>query len=297
MPTETVYGLAASIYAHEGLARIFALKGRPADNPLIVHVASVDEACLLTDEQHGKILRTLAEAYWPGPLTVVVPANERVPMLVTAGLSTVAIRMPAHPVALALIQEVGAPIAAPSANRSGRPSPTTAQHVIDDLGSELDVIDGGPCSVGVESTVVRVSSERCTVLRPGSVSPQELERVLGVPVDTASRADDLRASPGTRYRHYAPLCPVVLCTSEDELRALAYASQSRLMVLAAHQIDNLPPQARWWPLSEQTLYAELRRADDLQLGGILVLCDTTVQERDALMNRLQKAASAPENNL
>ena len=297
MPTETVYGLAASIHAEEGLAKIFALKGRPADNPLIVHVASVDEACSLTDAQHHEILQRVAAAWWPGPLTCVVPASDAVSMRVTAGLGTVAVRMPDHPVALALIHAVGSPVAAPSANRSGRPSPTTAQHVIDDLGYDVDVLDGGPCTVGVESTVVRLSSEHCTVLRPGGVSIEELERVLGMPVEIASDAKDLRASPGTRYRHYAPSCSVVLCSTEDELRAKAVAAESSLMVLATHALADLPERVICALLSEPTLYAELRRADDLQLGGILVLCDHTVLRRDALMNRLLKAASASEKHL
>jgi len=297
MPTETVYGLAASIHAEEGLAKIFALKGRPADNPLIVHVASVNEACSLTDAQHHEILQRVAAAWWPGPLTCVVPASDAVSMRVTAGLGTVAVRMPDHPVALALIHAVGSPVAAPSANRSGRPSPTTAQHVIDDLGYDVDVLDGGPCTVGVESTVVRLSSEHCTVLRPGGVSIDELQRVLGMPVEIASDAKDLRASPGTRYRHYAPSCSVVLCSTEDELRAKAVAAESSLMVLATHAMADLPERVICALLSEPTLYAELRRADDLQLGGILVLCDHTVLRRDALMNRLLKAASASEKHL
>lgn len=297
MPTETVYGLAASIHAEEGLAKIFALKGRPADNPLIVHVASVDEACSLTDARHHEILQRVAAAWWPGPLTCVVPASDAVSMRVTAGLGTVAVRMPDHPVALALIHAVGSPVAAPSANRSGRPSPTTAQHVIDDLGNDVDVLDGGACTIGVESTVVRLSSEHCTVLRPGGVSIDELQRVLGMPVEIASDAKDLRASPGTRYRHYAPSCPVVLCSTEDELRAKAVAAESSLMVLATHAMADLPERVICALLSEPTLYAELRRADDLQLGGILVLCDHTVVSRDALMNRLLKAASASEKHL
>jgi L-threonylcarbamoyladenylate synthase len=205
--------------------------------------------------------------------------------------------MPDHPVALALIRAVGSPVAAPSANRSGRPSPTTAQHVVDDLGGNVDVLDGGPCSVGVESTVVRLSPEHCIVLRPGRVSSDELQRALGMPVEIASGAEDLRASPGTRYRHYAPSCSVVLCSTEDELRAKVDAAETSLMVLATQVFADLPEGVISALLSEPTLYAELRRADDLQLGGILVLCDHTVQGRDALINRLQKAASASEEHL
>lgn len=297
MPTETVYGLAASITHDDALERIFSVKGRPADNPLIVHVASVDDACALTEPEHHAMLRRIAAAFWPGPVTCVVTAATGVSRRVTAGLTTVALRMPRHPVALALIKAVATPLAAPSANRSGRPSPTTAQHVIDDLGEDLDVLDGGPCAVGLESTVVRLSDTACTILRPGSVTRDDLARVLGVAVEIASQHDDLRASPGTRYRHYAPSCPVVLCATDDELRQRAAASDTSVMVLSERSIMGLPSHAVSAELAASTLYAEFRRADDLQLGAILVLCDRAVQRQDALVNRLRKAASASEEHL
>ncbi len=294
MPTETVYGLAASIQSDDGLERIFQLKGRPADNPLIVHVGSIDQACALTDDSHAEVLRTVASAFWPGPLTCVVPAAAHIPRRVTAGLGTVAVRMPRHPVALALIAELRCPVAAPSANRSGRPSPTTAQHVVDDLGSDISVLDGGSCELGLESTVVRITSERCTVLRPGSVSREELANATKLSVDLADPEDDLRASPGTRYRHYAPECPVVLCSTLEELRARAAKYTRPYMVLTLHPVVDLPPGALQRTLGEATLYQELRSADDLQLAAILVLCDNAVTGREALMNRLGKAASASE---
>ncbi len=292
MPTETVYGIAASIQSDEGLQRIFEVKGRPADNPLIVHVASVDEACELAADEYHSVLRKIAALFWPGALTCVVPSAKTVSPRITAGLSTVAVRMPQHNVARALIEELGCPVAAPSANRSGRPSPTTAQHVVHDLGPTIDVLDGGPCTIGLESTVIQLGMDTCTILRPGAVSREQLTQALGYAVDEATSHDDLRASPGTRYRHYAPTCPVVLCEHEDQLLRLASSYRDPILVLSEHPIQNLPRTAVASPLSESTIYAELRRADDLQLAAILVLCDAAVQRREALMNRLSKAAGS-----
>ncbi len=294
MPTETVYGLAASVLSDGGLERIYQLKGRPADNPLIVHVESIDQAATLTDEGHAEVLRRVASAFWPGPLTCVVPAAAHVSRRVTAGLGTVAVRMPRHPVALALIASLQCPVAAPSANRSGRPSPTTALHVIADLGSEISVLDGGSCEVGLESTVVRITSDRCTILRPGSVSRRELANAIQLSIDVAGTEHDLRASPGTRYRHYAPESPVVLCSTLQHLRAHALEYNRPFMVLSVEPVADLPEHAVQRTLGEATLYAELRHADDLQLAAILVLCDNAVRGREALINRLERAASASE---
>ncbi len=297
MPTETVYGLAASIRCDDALQRVFKLKGRPSDNPLIVHVASVDAAVALTLPAYEAQVRRLASIFWPGPLTCVVPAAASVSRLITAHLDTVAVRMPQHPVALALITSLGAPVAAPSANRSGRPSPTRAQHVIDDFGEELHVLDGGACDIGVESTVIRLDEQGCTILRPGSVTQEQLSAALDVPVTFATNHDDLRASPGTRYRHYAPACPVVLCMSEEDLRAQMASYQGPVMVLAEHMPDMCDARVINAALSESSLYAELRRADDLHLEAILVLCDEAVQRREALMNRLTRASASHEGAL
>lgn len=292
MPTETVYGLAASIASDEGIRRIFELKGRPADNPLIVHVASVDDACMLTQPEVHEQLHRVASLFWPGPLTCVLPAAATVSPLVTAGLDTVAVRMPQHPVALALITLVGSPVAAPSANTSGRPSPTHAQHVLNDLGEELSVLDGGPCDIGLESTVIRLEGDICVVLRPGSITREQLESALGTMVVTTTSDDELRASPGTRYRHYAPACPVVLCHSVDVLGQQAAKYHGPVMVLAVDRPQLPDDKVVYAALSEATLYAELRRADDLHLDAILVLCDEAVQKREALMNRLTRASAS-----
>lgn len=211
-PTETVYGLGADGLNAIAVARIFAAKGRPHDNPLILHVAETAGLELLA-KQVPETARVLAERFWPGPLTLVVPRSERVPDETTAGLQTVAVRCPDHPVALALIRAAGVPIAAPSANVSGRPSPTSAQHVLDDLRGRVDmVLDAGPTGIGLESTVVDVSGRRVLLLRPGGLPVEELEQVLGEAVTRPSRQTPAAAapSPGMKYTHYSPRARLVL---------------------------------------------------------------------------------------
>ena len=199
-PTETVYGLGADGLNAEAVAKIFAAKGRPADNPLILHI--------------NANARALMDTFWPGPLTIVVPRSELVPDIVTAGLDTVAIRMPSHPVAAALIRAAGCPIAAPSANVSGKPSPTNAKDVADDMtGKVAGILDGGSCGIGVESTVVDTTSPVPTILRPGGITREMLEERLGaVEIDPALNGDPaLRPkAPGMKYRHYAPKAPMYL---------------------------------------------------------------------------------------
>lgn len=206
-PTETVYGLGADGLDPRATAKIFAAKGRPADNPLILHFAApeaVDEVARISPNA-----RRLMELFWPGPLTLVLPSRGTVPSEVTAGLDTVAVRMPSHPAALALLARAGVPVAAPSANSSGRPSPTDASAVADDLGDGVDLIlDGGPTSVGVESTVLDVTGEHLVLLRPGGCSVEEIETRTGAEVLLSGGA--AHRSPGTRYRHYAPRVPLLL---------------------------------------------------------------------------------------
>ncbi|MCI8650638.1 MAG: threonylcarbamoyl-AMP synthase [Anaerotruncus sp.] len=221
IPTETVYGLAADALNPAAAAAIYAAKGRPSDNPLIVHVASVEEIPLLVRELPDALYR-LAEAYWPGPMTVVLPKSERVPDETSGGLDTVAIRIPAHPVARELIRLAGTPLAAPSANLSGKPSPTCAQHCINDLSGRVDaILDGGPCGVGVESTVLTLCTNPPRILRPGAVTLEMLRKVLAdIELDEAvftHLADDQKAaSPGMKYKHYAPKAKVVLVHGSSE---------------------------------------------------------------------------------
>lgn len=210
-PTETVYGLGANALSDRAVEKIFAAKGRPADNPLIIHIAKEKQLQSLVKNVSEKV-RKLMEAFWPGPLTVIFPAAEDVGMTVTAGLATVAVRMPDHPVAQAVIEAAGFPLAAPSANRSGKPSPTTAAHVYNDLqGRIAGIVDGGETGIGVESTVVDGSGEKITILRPGDVTKTELERVLNEDV-ASSPADtgETPKSPGMKYRHYAPSAALYL---------------------------------------------------------------------------------------
>jgi L-threonylcarbamoyladenylate synthase len=275
IPTETVYGLAARIDRADALASIFVAKGRPADNPLIVHcadVADIDAVAILDDRA-----RRLAAMLMPGPLTIVVPRTPVVNDIVTAGLDTVAVRVPAHTLARTLIRAVGCPLAAPSANISGRPSPTTAQHVLADLDGRIPaVLDGGPCSEGIESTVVGLSSDHAVLLRPGAIPASTIEAVLGQPLRRAVATDG--GSPGMKYRHYAPKAAVELMESQQHLEK------------RKHQLEHEGRNVFVVVPLAATLYADLRMGDLLQADRILVLCDGTIRRNEALLNRLMKAA-------
>ncbi len=208
-PTETVYGLGADALNADAVRHVFEAKGRPPDNPLIIHIADRHQLIDLADEIPEKGQR-LAKEFWPGPMTLVVKRTFLVPDIVTAGLDTVAIRMPDHPVALALIEEFEGGIVGPSANLSGRPSPTSAQHVLDDLKGRIDmVLNAGPAEIGIESTVIDVTVDPPAILRSGGLHKESLEDIVG-PVRSAEDAELLRRSPGTRHRHYAPKAQVVL---------------------------------------------------------------------------------------
>lgn len=207
-PTETVYGLGADAFSPEASKRIYAAKGRPSDNPLIVHIAEFDELVQIASEVPPEA-KKLSDAFWPGPLTMIVRKNDKVPYETTGGLDTVAVRMPSHPVAAALIRESGRLIAAPSANTSGRPSPTLAEHVAEDLSGKIPMIlDGGEVGIGIESTIIDLTEEVPMILRPGYITKEQLEAVIGevktdpgiIAADSAQRPK----APGMKYRHYAP---------------------------------------------------------------------------------------------
>jgi L-threonylcarbamoyladenylate synthase len=213
-PTETVYGLGADVLNLDAIRKVFTVKGRPPDNPLIVHVAGTKMLDDVVDEipDKGKLL---GEAFWPGPLTLVMKRTILISDLVTAGLDTVAVRMPDHPVALALIRAFGEGIVGPSANLSGKPSPTTAQHVYDDLRGQIELIlDAGQTAIGMESTVVDVTVDPPAILRLGGLTRERIEEVVG-PVETDTTSEQSRRSPGTRHRHYAPKAKVLLVRYED----------------------------------------------------------------------------------
>jgi L-threonylcarbamoyladenylate synthase len=282
IPTETVYGLAADATNASAVSRIFEVKGRPADHPLIVHLSSVDALAGWAAEV-PQPARTLAESAWPGPLTLIMPRAPAVLDVVTGGLDTVGVRVPAHPIALELLERSGVALAAPSANRFGAVSPTTAQHVANDLGDRLvpgrDVIlDGGACPIGVESTIVDCASSPPQILRAGAISVEEVTRLLaGVVADASgpSRASGMLAS------HYAPRCAVRLVDSPDDAVALRAGSvDSEILDLT----DDLVVYA-------QELYARLRDADDRGVRTLIAVLPAASGLGHAIRDRLTKAAA------
>lgn len=305
-PTETVYGLGANALDQAAVLRIFEAKGRPADNPLIVHIASLEDVAPLIKGDLPEAARKLAEAYWPGPMTMVLPKSSRIPLAVSAGLSTVGIRFPDHPVAQALIQAAGVPIAAPSANRSGRPSPTTAAHVLEDMDERIPLIlDGGPCRVGVESTVIDLTCDPVRVLRPGGVTPSMIARVLGsVEVDGSVlrplMPGEVVRSPGMKYRHYAPKGEMTLVSGANVRARLAslYDEAERqgetALILAkdARGFDGRLVRALGETDAEAaaSLFALLREADALGVQRIYAEVFDPEGVGLAVMNRMGRAA-------
>lgn len=279
VPTETVYGVAADATNAEAVKKIFAAKNRPADNPLIVHIADMDQVRTLCSEWNATA-EALADRFWPGPLTLVVPKSPSVPMAVTGGLETVAVRMPEHAVALELIRAAGVPLAAPSANRFMELSPTSVGHIDRELADAVEVIlDGGPCRVGVESTVVDLSESPIRILRPGGVSRADIEATLKSPIWSSPPAST-RKSPGQYARHYAPRAPLFLVDllepgqagltfDEPEegqikmpLDPVAYAAN---LYSALHQLDQHDPEAIFVEMPPEdpdweTVHDRLRKA-------------------------------------
>jgi L-threonylcarbamoyladenylate synthase len=311
-PTETVYGLGANALDGRAVYKIFEAKGRPADNPLIVHISNKEQLTELTTGV-GDIGLKLMDAFWPGPLTIVVRKSRLVPDVVTAGLDTVAVRMPRHPVALSLIRSAGVPIAAPSANISGSPSPTTANHVARDLSGRIHLIlDGGPCKVGVESTVLDITGTLPVLLRPGGITVEMLEQVVGqVEVDPGvvrPVQDQPVKSPGMKYRHYSPKARMVIV--EGGLRDIvkkitsladAYRSQGmRVGILATQQTysqyksyDNviiLGDREHPDTIAE-SLFSALRQLDEERVDIILAEGITREGVGLAIMNRMDRAAA------
>ncbi len=288
-PTETVYGLGGNALDADATSRIFAAKGRPADNPLIVHVPDADHLGGLAEPT--PLALRLAEAFWPGPLTIVLDARPHVPRTTTAGLDTVAVRVPDHPVAIGLLDHAGVPVAAPSANRSGRPSPTAAHHVMADLGGSIDaVIDGGQCVIGVESTVVDARGDHPIVLREGAVTREDLgvER-QGAPGDTA-------ASPGTRHVHYRPTSRVVIAPEGQaaEVATKASALESVGLVARGPVPEGVSSLGRFDRPGELAalLYGAMRDAEAAGLDVLVVEAVPEVGVGRAVMDRLRRAAGS-----
>lgn len=284
-PTETVYGLGGDATCDHAVAAIFAAKGRPSFNPLIAHVVSLDQAESLVEMNPDA--HRLAARFWPGPLTLVLPrrANSPVSLLASAGLDSIAVRMPDHPVALALIEAAGRPLAAPSANRSGAVSPTTAQHVAQCLGTRVSLIlDGGPCRVGVESTVVDLSGDRPALLRPGGVEVETLEAVLGLALLHALDRPDAPRSPGQLESHYAPSLPVRLNAAKTA------PGEALLGFGSVEAILNLSPSG---DLEEAAanLFAMLRALDKPGFTAIAVSPIPDYGLGLAINDRLRRAAA------
>lgn len=308
-PTETVYGLGANALDDRAVSGIFQAKGRPADNPLIVHIAEPAMVEELAADVTAPARRAM-EVFWPGPLTVVLPKQPVVPEVVTGGLATVAIRMPDHPVALALIRAAGLPVAAPSANVSGRPSPTTAAHVLEDLEGRIDaIIDAGPCRVGVESTVLDLSAEPPTVLRPGGVTREDLESVLGHVAETSGGSEngEKPRSPGTKYTHYAPYAQMVVINIPDlavmrqrvaKMAELLQWEEQRVGILATDETASLYEADEIISLGgredltavSRNIYGALRHMDQKDVDVIICEGFPVHGMGAAVMNRLTKAA-------
>lgn len=303
-PTETVYGLGAHALDAQAVAGIFDAKGRPADNPLIVHVRGKEEAAALC--HWSDRAEALALAFWPGPLTLILPRRGMVPDIVTAGLDTVGLRAPSHPVAQALLSAAGLPIAAPSANRSGKPSPTTAQHVLEDLEGRIPMIlDGGSSDLGLESTVLDLTGPVPLILRPGAVTPEQVAMVLGACdvsplVMRQLQPGETAASPGLRHRHYAPQARLSLVTGEDKAvadfinRQLAQEPNAHVMALSDHLVL-YPPQRRHdmgrdaFEAAHRLFYL-LRGFDELGVGRVYSETLPADGLGLAVMNRLARAA-------
>ncbi|MBV8085670.1 MAG: threonylcarbamoyl-AMP synthase [Chloroflexi bacterium] len=309
-PTETVYGLGADALNEAACREIYAAKQRAATDPCIVHIAELEQLERLTSER-PVVLETLATRFWPGPLSLVVPKSRLVPDVITAGTPTVAVRMPAHAVAAELIQRARTPIAAPSANLFGHTSPTTAQHVLDDLGGRIPlVLDAGPCAVGVESTVLDLTSEPPRLLRPGGVTLEQLREVLGevLVAESAVAEEERQTSPGQLSRHYAPSVPLrvfdgpaprALAAMQRAAQELAGGRKTVGVLLANEDQIDLPDAVRVVRLGgerdldaiAQRLFAAIRELEGAGVSAILTRTFETSGRGLAIADRLRRASA------
>ena len=306
-PTETVYGLGADALNPEAVGKVYAAKGRPSDNPMIVHISSKDDLTCLTFEI-TEDMKKLADVFWPGPLTMVVPARPVVPKVTTGGLDTVAVRMPSDLTAASLITASGVPIAAPSANLSGKPSPTTARHVIDDLDGRIDaIIEGGDCQVGIESTVVDMTGSVPAVLRPGIITQEQLSSALGKTVELdpvlltkpeikrgegllETDGDFKPKSPGMKYKHYAPKAEMIIYKGDREKAALAMAEEKLRRVECGQKVEIIIYDDEEPEKAAREFFAKLRACDK---AGVDVILAAALKEDGvgfAVMNRMFKSA-------
>jgi L-threonylcarbamoyladenylate synthase len=300
-PTETVYGLGADALNTKAVQKVFEAKGRPSDNPLIVHIASIENAVQFAETISEKGMQ-LAQRFWPGPLTLVLQKKKNVPNVVTAGLSTVALRVPDHPVTLELLRQFKGGIVGPSANISGKPSPTSAEHVLHDLDGKIDmVLDAGPTKIGVESTVVDVTVDPPVILRIGGLSREDIEKEIGAILRTQAK-DLLRRSPGTRYRHYAPNAHVILIPQNNreifakQLEKLREAGRTVGLITYSESLNTVAANKFHITLSKsielyaRNIFRALRELDGMGVDCMLV---ESVEEKGigvAVMERLNRAA-------
>lgn len=309
-PTETVYGLGADALNAEASEKIYAAKGRPSDNPLIVHIADFEAMAYIADKVPEAAVK-LADAFWPGPLTMIVQKNERVPYETTGGMDTVAVRMPNHPVALSLIRESGGYIAAPSANTSGKPSPTLAEHVAEDLGGRIPMIlDGGPVGIGIESTIIDLTEKVPMILRPGYITPEMIAEVIGeVKMDPGIIASDSTQkpkAPGMKYKHYAPKADLILVDGEEDkvvakinaLARMAAEEGKKVGIIGTDETISCYDTGEAVSIGARSnedaiarhLYKILRDFDDIGVDVIYSESFKTPRIGQAIMNRLLKAA-------
>ncbi|MES2198945.1 MAG: L-threonylcarbamoyladenylate synthase [Chlamydiota bacterium] len=292
-PTETVYGLGACIFNEEAIRKIFTIKGRPSDNPLIAHISELSFVERIAQDISPLFYR-LAEKFFPGPLTIILPKSSEVPSIASAGLQTIAVRMPNHPIALKLIELVGQPIVAPSANLSGKPSATDFKHVLEDFEGVIPgVVVGHSSSIGIESTVIRLLKEKVEIVRPGAIFKEHLEDFLKEPVFLyQAKPGEKVPSPGMKYRHYAPKAKVTLFfTVEDAAKHLIKQSSIERMLLCNEPICSMVGVLSL-PLSCNSFYSNLRLADRLEIGEVVIVCDGTIQKDLGLMNRIEKSSGA-----
>ncbi len=317
-PTETVYGLGANAFDAEAVKKIFEAEQRPPDNPLIVHISSPKmlEECVIEIPEKVK---PLLDYFWPGALTILFQKSEKIPDVVTAGLPTVAIRMPSHPIAKALIEKSNVPIAAPSANASGRPSPTTAAHVLHDLNGRIPmIINGGPTYIGVESTVIDVQQDPPMILRPGGITKEQLQEFLP-DIEVYEKTKDQGEleqhppTPGMKYRHYAPIAEVIVFEgpTKDMLEQISPWIQEKLdanrkvgvihtqrSIIYPHTFHG-DPNFKYYPLGDEDhpeviargIFKAMRDLDDQRVDRIIIEGITEKKEGLAVMNRVRKAAS------
>lgn len=309
-PTETVYGLGGNALDEKAAEKIYAAKGRPSDNPLIVHIAEISALDRIVREVPLKA-KKLAEEFWPGPLTMIFPKSDQVPYGTTGGLDTVAVRMPDHPLALALIRAGGGYVAAPSANLSGRPSPTESAHVEEDLAGRIDMIlDGGPVGIGLESTIVDFTEDKPVILRPGYINQEMLEKVIGeVEMDRALIAPDSKVrpkAPGMKYRHYAPKADLTIVEGrpeavQEKIREMTeekIREGFRVGIIATEESISAYPEGIVKSIGMRTqeetiaqgLFGLLREFDEIGVAYIFSESFDTPRMGTAIMNRLRKAA-------